>query len=57
MLPMHRISGYGYREVESVKTILILLVCLSLIRTENHMEIWHTWSDTQTAISIEEDIP
>lgn len=30
--------------------ILILLVCLSLVRPENHMEIWHTWNE-QTAIA------
>lgn len=38
-----------------MKAILILLVCLSLIRPENQMEIWHTWSDTQTAFSTEEE--
>lgn len=33
-----------------MKLILILLVCISLIRPENHMEIWHTWNDGQVAI-------
>ncbi len=36
-----------------MKALLILLVCISLIRPENHMEIWHTWTDTQTAITEE----
>lgn len=36
-----------------MKMILILLVCLSLFRPENHMEIWHAWADTQTAITEE----
>lgn len=35
-----------------MKMILILLVCLSLVRPENHMEIWHTWYE-QTAIAEE----
>ena len=35
-----------------MKAVLILLVCLSLVRPENHMEIWHTWHE-QTAIAEE----
>ena len=35
-----------------MKAVLILLVCLSLVRPENHMEIWHTWYE-QTAIAEE----
>lgn len=36
-----------------MKALLILLVCISLFRPENHMEIWHTWADTQTAFMEE----
>lgn len=38
-----------------MKLMLILLVCISLIRPENHMEIWHTWNDGQVAITEEVD--
>ncbi len=37
-----------------MKPILILLVCISLIRPENHVEIWHTWNDTAIAEEVTE---
>ena len=35
-----------------MKAILITLVLLAMLWPENHMEIWHTWSE-QTAITEE----
>lgn len=34
-----------------MKAILILLVVVSLLRPGHAEEIWHTWTDTQTAIT------
>lgn len=36
-----------------MKSILILLVVVSLLRPGHAEEIWHTWADTQTTITEE----